>query len=72
MLASTSYQIYNFIKRTRKYTYANFTRANVPDITPGSIDIEINKLKDNLNEIVGMNTLLREENQKLREENTII
>ena len=49
MLASTSYQIYNFIKRTRKYTYANFTRTNVPDITPGSVDIEINKLKDNLN-----------------------
>ena len=38
-------------------------KGNVSDITPGSVDIEINGLKDNLNEIEGSNTLLREENQ---------
>ena len=41
-------------------------------IIPESVDIEINKLKKNLIEIDGINTLLREENQKLREENAII
>ena len=67
-----SYQLYNFIKKKRKYTCANCTTADVSDITPGSVDIEINKLKDNLIKIEGINTLLREENQKLREENAII
>ena len=41
-------------------------------IIPESVDIEINKPKKNLIEIDGINTLLREENQKLREENAII
>ena len=62
-----SYQLYNFIKKKRKYTCANCTPADVSDITPGSVDIEIIELKDK-----GINTLLREENQKLREENRII
>ena len=56
----------------RKYTCANCTPADISDITPGSVDIEINELKDNLIKIEGINTLLRENNQKLREENTII
>ena len=58
-----SYQLYNFIKKKRKYTCANCTPADVSDITPGSVDIEINELKDNLIKIEGINTLLRKENQ---------
>ena len=53
-----------FIKRKRKYTCANGTPADVSDITPEIVDIEINELKDNLNEIESIITLLREENQK--------
>ena len=56
----------------RKYTCAKCTPADISDITPGSVDIEINELKDNLIKIEGINTLLPENNQKLREENTII
>ena len=63
---------YNFNKKKRKYTCPNCTPADVSDITPGSVDIEINELKDNLIKIEGVNTLLRKENQKLREENTVI
>ena len=32
---------------------------------PGSVNIEINKLKDKLIKIEGINALLQEENQKL-------
>ena len=67
-----SYQLYNLTKRKRKYTCGNCTPADASDITPESVDIEINELKDNLNEIInteminnteGINTLLREENK---------
>ena len=44
-----SYQLCNFIERKRKNTCANCTPANVSDITPESVDIEINELKDNYN-----------------------
>ena len=57
------YQLYKRIKKKRKYTCANRTCVDVSDITPGSVDIEINELKDNLIKIEGINTLLREENQ---------
>ena len=67
-----SYQLYNFIKRKRKYSWAKSESADVSAITRGSVDIEINELKDKLSEIGGISTFLREENQKLREENTII
>ena len=67
-----SYQLYNFIKRKRKYTWANCAPVDLSDITPWSADIDINELKDSLNKIEDINTLLREENKKLREENTII
>ena len=40
-----SSQLYNFIKTKRKYTCANCTPTDVSDITPGSVDIKINKLK---------------------------
>ena len=42
------YQLYKRIKKKRKYTCANRTCVDVSDITPGSVDIEINELKDNL------------------------
>ena len=45
--------------------------GDVFDITPGSVDVEINELKDNLIKIEDINTLLREKNQKLREEHAI-
>ena len=45
--------------------------GDVFDITPGSADVEINGLKDNLIKIEDINTLLREKNQKLREEHAI-
>ena len=41
-------------------------------VQPRSFDIEINELKQNLSKIVGTNTLLQEESEKLREKNTII
>ena len=66
-----SYELYNFIIRKRKYTCANCKPADVSDITPGIVDIKINELKNNLNEIGGINTLSREENQQLREKNRI-
>ena len=37
-----SYQLYDFIKRKRKYTCANGTPADVSDKIPGSVDIKIN------------------------------
>ena len=42
------YQLYKLIKKKRKYTWANRTCADVSDITPESVDIEISELKDNL------------------------
>ena len=48
-----SYQLYNFIKRKRKYACANCTPGDVSCITPASVDIEINELKENLNKIEG-------------------
>ena len=72
MVASTIIELHSFIKRKRKYTCANCKPANVSDITLGTADIEINELKSNLNEIEGINTVLREEKQHLREENTIL
>ena len=48
-----SYQLYNFVKRKRKYACANCTPGDVSCITPASVDIEINELKDNLNKIEG-------------------
>ena len=69
MLASTFILGYNFIQKKRKYTCVNCTLADVSDITPESVNIE---LKDNLIKIEGINTLLREEKQKLKEENAII
>ena len=69
MLASTFILGYNFIQKKRKYTCLNCTLADVSDITPESVNIE---LKDNLIKIEGINTLLREEKQKLKEENAII
>ena len=53
-----------------QYTWANCTPANVYGIKPRSCDIEINELKENLNEIVGINTLLRKEDEKRREKNS--
>ena len=47
-----------------KYTSPSCTPVDVSDITTESVDTKINKLKDNLNEIEGLNILLREENQK--------
>ena len=67
-----SHQLYNFLKTKRKYTCANCTSTDVSDITPGSVDIETNELKGNLIKIEGINALLKEENRKLREENTMI
>ena len=69
MLASTFILAYNFIQKKRKYTCVNCTLADVSDITLGSVNIE---LKDNLIKIEGINTVLREEKQKLRKENAII
>ena len=69
MFASTFILGYNFIQKKRKYTCVNCILADVSDITPESVNIE---LKDNLIKIEGINTLLREEKQKLKEENAII
>ena len=46
--------------------------ADVFDITPGSVDIETNVLKDNFIKKESINTLLPEQSKNLREENTII
>ena len=65
------YQLYDFIKRKRKYTCANCTPADVSSITPGSVDIEINELKDNLIKIEDINTLLGEENTIIKNSNKV-
>ena len=67
-----SQQLYRFVERKRKYTCVNCTPANVSNITPGIVNIKTNELTDNVNEIEGINTLLRKENQQLREKKTLI